>query len=443
MAFCSMCGKSIVESAAFCPYCGSKTEIPVAPAAAVVTPTTFSAPVEPQVSRQAVSQEPDPIPDYIESRYPHLSRPKENYTAPVENDRSSYTQTGYSAYTPETQTGYTPYTPTGEYTPGSFSSAERPVGGYAPTGEYTPSGYTGYQPEVAEEAPPKKREMPWQSDPRAREAAEKASKAATQTVSGMMDAYKKALSIVVTKPIMLWGLSLLYNLLTTLAIIFSLLPIIWLPINLVLQLGVSSIYLAGIRGKKVNSDALFAGFKNFFKNAGGMGWRALWMIIWGIVVGILASIAAAAFAHGTYIMEMGKYLDFGVLKQIGAVIEIFLAAVALLIAVVIFIGKSYAYDFVPYILLSEEGVSGTEALCRSMKLAKGWKLKMFAADMAVILAYAIIVAIFAGLTNLTDGFFLFKILLVLVGLIGTLLGSLFFGLLHAAFYEMASGKEKK
>lgn len=414
MAFCSMCGKSIPDTAAFCPYCGSKTEDFFTP---IVTEAPASIPEPAPVAPTPVMPEP-----------PQDLTPPEPATVLYSEEEPLWNP----VYPPEYPQSEAPAS--GLYTiPVTEEYMPSPADSFTSTAVYEPVPVLHTQTE----APPKKHEMPWKSDPRAKEAAELAAKTATQTVSGVMDAYKKALAILFTKPIMLWGLSLLYNLLTVLAVVFSLLPIIWLPINLVLQLGVSSVYLSGIRGQQVNSDALFAGFREFFKNAGGMGWKALWTIIWAGGFGVLVVVAAAAFSHGGSILQAGKYLDFGLFKQLLAIIELFLAAVAVIAGLVIFTGKNYAYSFVPYILLSEPDISATEALRRSMKLTRGWKLKMFAADAAVFLSYAIIVGIFTALTALTDGFFLFTILLVIIELIGGLLGPMFFGLLHAGFYEMA------
>ncbi len=300
---------------------------------------------------------------------------------------------------------------------------------------YTPVGFT---PEPARV--PQKREPAWQADPRTQEAVAKAGKAATQTIDGVMGAYKRALKVLAKKPVMLWGLSLLYSLLTCLAVVFSVLPIIWIPIIMVLELGVSAIYLSGIRGHGVKTEDLFAGFSGFFKNACGMGWRTLWLIIWGLVLGVAVGLASAAITHGVLAIELAEYQKFSFLRQLVAVAEIFLSVVVAIAVGILFIGKSYAYQFVPYVLLSDETLNGICALKKAVSMAKGYKLKMFVSDVAIALVYAVIVAAFAGLSSLTDGFIVFRILLVILGALGGLFGPLFFGLLHAAFYEMAREK---
>ena len=119
------------------------------------------------------------------------------------------------------------------------------------------------------------------------------------------DLIAKALQVLVQKPIRLWGLSLLCQLLVTLATGLSVIPIIFLPIIFVLNAGMAAVYLTGYRGGEVNSDALFAGFKRFFKVAGGMGWMALWIFIWGMipVAGIVfAVIKSYSYRFVPYIM---------------------------------------------------------------------------------------------------------------------------------------------
>lgn len=331
MAFCSMCGKSIDDTATFCPYCGSKTD------AASTAPAI----------------------------------PQESY-------------------------GYTP-----SYTP------------EAPKNSWSAS-----------------------VDPKAREAAQKASQAATQTVSGVVDAYKKVFSVLSKKPVTLWGISLLCNLLSILAVVLSWIPIIWIPITLVLTLGMSSVYLSGLHGEEVRSDSLFVPFKSFFKNAGGMGWRWLWNFIWSLLLSIIASITISICITCAARLAISHYI--GVFSTLGSLVGLILSGLVLIAAIIFTAYKIYSYLFVPYILLSEPEISGTEALRRSKELTRGWKLKIFASEILAIILCAIVGAILFGLVRLTGGFFLFNILLGLFALVVALFSSLFFGLLHCAFYDMAS-----
>ena len=99
-----------------------------------------------------------------------------------------------------------------------------------------------------------------------------------------IESYKSAFNVLKRKPFKLWGLSLLSVLVWALAICFS---CFFLPagiaVSYVVQCGMSKVYIDGLHGKEVNSDQLFAGFKNFFRIAGGMAWATLWIIIWGLI----------------------------------------------------------------------------------------------------------------------------------------------------------------
>ena len=167
---------------------------------------------------------------------------------------------------------------------------------------------------------------------------------------------------------------------------FAILPIITIPVVLVLSVGMASVYLDGYRGKDVDSNQLFMGFKNFWKTAGGMGWMFLWTIIWS----------------------------------------------AIPIANII---KVYSYRFVPYILLANDAaVSGADALKLSMKMTKGYRGKMFLTDLLV----AVVIMIVAGLTVLCIKVPVLNVVLVIVYLVILVFVPLVIGLIGAAFYEEIS-----
>lgn len=84
--------------------------------------------------------------------------------------------------------------------------------------------------------------------------------------------YGKMFSVVAKKPIRLWGMSLLADLLTGLAMALNAFtPMIGLAIVLVLNLGIAMVYLAGIRGGEINSKDLFVGFYSFVRTRGRYG----------------------------------------------------------------------------------------------------------------------------------------------------------------------------
>ena len=212
----------------------------------------------------------------------------------------------------------------------------------------------------------------------------------------IMEVYTRALSLLMKKPIRLWGLSLMHTLLNALSSLLGVLPIITLPIQFTLNVGMAAIYRDGLREKEVNSDQLFLGFHDFFRTAGGMAWRALWILIWSLVpiVGFILSII-----------------------------------------------KSYSYRFVPYILLDHPDVSATEALRKSMRMTNGMKLQMFGADVLVIAAFVLAELILALLGQIPYLGVLFILVAVVLLILGILLLPLFFGLVEASFFEGCPNKE--
>ena len=173
------------------------------------------------------------------------------------------------------------------------------------------------------------------------------------------------------------------SLLTILVLVFGVLPIVIVPVIAVLSAGMAAVYLDGFNGKEVYSDQLFKGFKDFWRTAGGMCWKKLWIFIW-----FLVPIAGPFIA----------------------------------------ISKYYAYSFTPYILNEEKSVNATAALRKSMQDTNGYKLQMFCAEFMAILALLSKIP-FVGI--------LFAVITVIVQLVYTLFAPLFFGLVHAGFYEYA------
>ena len=204
------------------------------------------------------------------------------------------------------------------------------------------------------------------------------------------DLIQKALNVLKQKPMRLWGVSLLCQLLTVLAALFGVLPIISIPISLVLNAGMAMVFLTGYRVQEVNSDALFAGFHRFFKVAGGMGWMALWILIWGLI-----PIVGPVFA----------------------------------------IIKMYSYRFVPYIVIQDPSISATEALRLSMKKTEGFKGRMFLADLIVGLCCAGVMLVLGGLSLIRYVGPVFMVISALVSIFFALVVPLLMGLISAAGYE--------
>jgi len=205
------------------------------------------------------------------------------------------------------------------------------------------------------------------------------------------EVYSNAFGFLFKKPIHLWGLSVLCSLLTILAVLFGFLPIIWLPVVLVLELGMANIFLRGYRGHTISSALLFEGFsKKFARNAGGMGWRMLWLLIWALIP---------------------------------------------IAGIVIAVVKFYSYRFVPYIMLTEPDIQATEALKKSIAQTKGYKGKMFLADFLIGLAVGVATGIFALIALIP---FIGIVLFVIYYILLVALLPLLIGILEAIYYDKIS-----
>lgn len=206
-----------------------------------------------------------------------------------------------------------------------------------------------------------------------------------------IEAYKKAFGVLTKKPIMLWGLSLLSVVITSVASFFS---IGFLPLGIafsyLITCGMSKVYLDGLEGKQVNADQLFSCCnKGFLRVAGGMAWMTLWILIWGLVP-IVGPICALV--------------------------------------------KSYSYRFVPYILITKPEVSATQALRMSKEMTNGIKGQMFLADLAlyaIIFLASLVLTLFAAIPVIGV---LFALVLLAFTIVVMALSSVFVGLYQASFY---------
>lgn len=206
-----------------------------------------------------------------------------------------------------------------------------------------------------------------------------------------VQAYKKAIEVILKKPIMLWGLSLLSGIMTAIASIFTA-PIFILgtAFSFLITCGMTKVYIDGLNGKEVNSDQLFAAFnKNCLRIVGGMFWQNLWIIIWVLV------------------------------PIVGPVIAVI---------------KAYSYRFVPYILMTKPEVTATQALRLSMQMTQGKKLQMFLADLCFGAAIFVVSFVLGLLTMIPILGILFGIVTFVFVLAVALFSSIFQGLYGAFFY---------
>lgn len=218
----------------------------------------------------------------------------------------------------------------------------------------------------------------------------------------ILNIYKKAAAVLLRKPILLWGLSLLSGILSSLAsIACGIIPGLAIVISLLLSTSMTMVYLHGYRGEKVKSSMLFECFKDWgtIKRVScGLGWMVLWLIVWCMV------------------------------PFVGPIVAIV---------------KAYGWRLTPYILVYEPNVPIMDAIKVSAKRTKGYKGKMLGAD---LLIYAILFVGFFLLGLLSAIPFigiLFGLVTFLVSVIVALLLNLFLGLVQAAFYEEINANRAK
>ena len=200
--------------------------------------------------------------------------------------------------------------------------------------------------------------------------------------------YKTALNVLLKKPVMLWGLSLLAAILTAVGtLVTAPLPFLSIAVSFLFTAGTTKLFMDGLKGKEVNSKQLFAAFnKNAVKTAGAMAWQSLWTLIWsGVPV-------------------------YGIVK-------------------------AYSYRFVPYIIMSRPEISAFDALKISMKMTEGKKLQMWLADVVFVAGAAIIGFILGLLSAIPFLGIIFSFASAVFMLAMVLFSYLFAGLYMASFFN--------
>ena len=205
--------------------------------------------------------------------------------------------------------------------------------------------------------------------------------------------YQKTFSVLMKRPLRLWGITLLSSvLLVVVHIGFIGIPAVGFCALLLLEASMSMIYLNSYRtGLEPKTAYLFAAFRKdrIWRVLGGMAWMQLWIFLWSLIpiVGIV----------------------FGVIR-------------------------AYEYAFVPYILMTREDVKPTEAIKISKQETMGYKGKMFGADMLLVaigFGVTLVLALF-GLIPYIGG--PFRVLRYLASPVLSTLISMFSLILDAAFY---------
>lgn len=205
--------------------------------------------------------------------------------------------------------------------------------------------------------------------------------------------YKKSFSVLASKPLRLWGISLLSIFLSMAAhILFGVIPGAAIAIGLLLETSMTLIYLNGFLGQEVKTLQLFDCFRSWRtigRVLGGMAWMLMWVLLWSLipVAGIV----------------------FGIIKF-------------------------YSYRLTPYILMKEPEVKATEAYKLSEQRTMGYKGKMFRADVLPVLAYIAAVLILSAFSAIPYLGWLFALVLAVLVVAFAVFLPLFLGLVQSAFY---------
>ncbi len=205
--------------------------------------------------------------------------------------------------------------------------------------------------------------------------------------------YQKTFSVLMKRPLRLWGITLLSSvLLVVVHIGFIGIPAVGFCAALLLEASMSMIYLNSYRtGLEPKTSYLLAAFSKdrIWRVLGGMAWMQLWIFLWSLIpiVGIV----------------------FGVIR-------------------------AYEYAFVPYILMTRDDVRPTEAIKVSKAETMGYKGKLFGADLLLEGVYFVVILLLSLLSMIPYVGIVFTILRIVLTVVFGVLAPLFLGILHAAFY---------
>ena len=205
--------------------------------------------------------------------------------------------------------------------------------------------------------------------------------------------YQKTFSVLMKRPLRLWGITLLSSvLLVVVHIGFIGIPAVGFCALLLLEASMSMIYLNSYRtGLEPKTSYLLAAFRKdrIWRVLGGMAWMYLWIFLW------------------------------------------FLIPVVGFVFVAI---RAYEYRFVPYILMTRDDVRPTEAIKVSKAETMGYKGKLFGADLLLEGAYFVVILLLSLLSRIPYVGIVFTILRIVLTVAFGVLAPLFLGILHAAFY---------
>ena len=205
--------------------------------------------------------------------------------------------------------------------------------------------------------------------------------------------YQKTFSVLMKRPLRLWGITLLSSvLLVVVHIGFIGIPAVGFCALLLLEASMSMIYLNSYRtGLEPKTSYLLAAFRKdrIWRVLGGMAWMYLWIFLWFLI----------------------------------PVVGFVFAAI-----------RAYEYRFVPYILMTRDDVRPTEAIKVSKAETMGYKGKLFGADLLLEGVYFVVILLLSLLSMIPYVGIVFTILRIVLTVAFGVLAPLFLGILHAAFY---------
>lgn len=249
----------------------------------------------------------------------------------------------------------------------------------------------------------------------------------------LFDAYKRAFAVLKRKPIRLWGLSMLCSLVCVLAGILTapLLIVVGLAFGLIVSTGMSKVYVDAVRGEEINSDQLFVGFSSgrVWRYLGAYAWRLLWIFIWSVGTGICVFLGAGVIAVIGY-----AFRNVTILSMIFYVLASIVSLVIGCFGSYFMINRTWAYSFVPYILVTKPELTATQALRLSVKMTNGKKLQMFLAKLLFSTCISIVLGILLALSLIPYVGFVFGIVFVVAAVLVLILAPLFEGLVAAYFF---------
>ena len=221
--------------------------------------------------------------------------------------------------------------------------------------------------------------------------------------------YSNAFSALKRSFFPIWGVSLFAELLILIgSLLFGIIPGAALAIAILLGSAMSLAFLRVYRGERPHCIQLFDTCRDWHtvkRMLAGMGWMTLWIFIWSLI-----------------------------------------PIVGIIFAVI----RGYEYSLTPYILANEPDVSPTHAIKVSSSKTKGYKARMFGADMlcvGVFIAAMLIIWLICVLPGIL-GFYRTSArllpaataLTVIIEVIYILVAPMLLGLIHGGFYDEISNR---